>query len=378
MTEIVYHFRDGRKHSSKRVINVNECLNRLLSFKFKRRGLKIFKEPIAYLIRTTMKTNRLNLIIAVVLLFTLWQAKGQDLAEFAPVGAEWYYTNTITDPLESCSKYRVEKDTLINGDWCKMVICSFSYNDYDHLDTVIFKQDRGKIYYYFNEQFNLIYDYDVQRSDVDVFTFKKHNVEENTISLVPVKCIVRDIQSIDINGRKYKQFFTTIDTTFERAWFYVSHNNSYDYIEQIGHPYVFIEELKTVIEMAVHTRELRCYIEDAFHYITPWWQKYNLPCDTLVHYKGPDNIIRTETNMPPVVIYPNPSNGTLHLNLENTAMVKIQQIDVYDIYGKQLRKVENIGIQRTTIDLSGLSSGIYFIRVFMDNGETKTKRIVKE
>jgi hypothetical protein len=25
-----------------------------------------------------------------------------------------------------------------------------------------------------------------------------------------------------------------------------------------------------------------------------------------------------------------------------------------------------------------LSSGIYFIRVFMDNGETKIKRIVKE
>jgi hypothetical protein len=79
-----------------------------------------------------------------------------------------------------------------------------------------------------------------------------------------------------------------------------------------------------------------------------------------------------------LAVYPNPSNGALHLNLKNTTTVKIQQVDVYDIYGRALRKVENIGVHRTTVDLSGLSNGIYFIRVYMDNGETKIRRIVKE
>jgi parallel beta-helix repeat protein len=79
-----------------------------------------------------------------------------------------------------------------------------------------------------------------------------------------------------------------------------------------------------------------------------------------------------------LAVYPNPSNGALHLNLENTTTVNIQQVDVYDIYGRELRKVENIGVHRTTVDLSGLSNGIYFIRVSMDNGETKIRRIVKE
>jgi subtilisin family serine protease len=79
-----------------------------------------------------------------------------------------------------------------------------------------------------------------------------------------------------------------------------------------------------------------------------------------------------------LAVYPNPSNGALHLNLENTTTVNIQQVDVYDIYGRELRKVENIGVHRTTVDLSGLSNGIYFIRVSMDNGENKIRRIVKE
>ncbi|MDR1181168.1 MAG: T9SS type A sorting domain-containing protein [Bacteroidales bacterium] len=324
-----------------------------------------------------MRTIILNIGITVFLLFTVWQAKGQEYLEFAPVGAEWYYTYTHTNPLESCTKYSVEKDTLIDESLCKMVICSFrynsNYNDYNNLDTIIFKQEGGKIYYYFKEQFNLIYDYDVQALEEVTFTFMKDNMD--SVSLVPVKCTVKEVQQIEINGRQYKQFFTAIDTSFDDAWF---HFHDYVYIEQIGHPYVFMEKLRTVINMAEHTVELRCYIEDAFHYITPWWQKYDLPCDTLVHYNVPDNIISMEMNMVPVVVYPNPAHGALHLNMENTEMVNIQQVGVYDIYGKQLRKIENIGVQRTTVNLSGLANGIYFIRVFMDNGKTKIKRIVKE
>ncbi|MDR1181165.1 MAG: hypothetical protein LBL13_04225 [Bacteroidales bacterium] len=48
MRETVYNFGEGRKHSSKRVINVSEYISRLITFKFKKGGLKILKEPIIY------------------------------------------------------------------------------------------------------------------------------------------------------------------------------------------------------------------------------------------------------------------------------------------------------------------------------------------
>ncbi|MDR1181167.1 MAG: T9SS type A sorting domain-containing protein [Bacteroidales bacterium] len=318
-----------------------------------------------------MKTNRLYIGIAVILLFTVWQVKGQEYYEFAPVGAEWYYTNTLADPLESCSKYSVEKDTLIEGSLCKMVICSFSYNDYDKIDTVIFKQDGGKIYYYFNEQFNLIYAYDVAVLEEVVFTFKKYNLDKNTVSLVPVKCTVRDIQPIEINGRQYKQFFTTIDTIVEDAWFYVSHNHIYKYIEQIGHPYVFMEELKTGVDMAVYTRVLRCYIEDDFHYINPWWQQYDLPCDTLVHYKVPDNIISMEMKMASVAVYPNPANDKIHveLNEENFLNGTVRIIDPVGqiVYSSVLTSIKK------TVSIAHLSAGIYVLQYSLKNQTFQSK-----
>jgi hypothetical protein len=79
-----------------------------------------------------------------------------------------------------------------------------------------------------------------------------------------------------------------------------------------------------------------------------------------------------------LTLYPNPSEDVLHLNLENTATVNIQQIAVYDIYGRQLRTKENIDVSKTSISLSGLTNGIYFIHVKMNSGEIKIRRIIKE
>jgi parallel beta-helix repeat protein len=79
-----------------------------------------------------------------------------------------------------------------------------------------------------------------------------------------------------------------------------------------------------------------------------------------------------------LALYPNPSEEVLHLNLENTATVNIQQVAVYDIYGRQLRTKENIDVSKTFINLSGLTKGIYFIHVKMNSGEIKIRRIVKE
>jgi hypothetical protein len=295
-------------------------------------------------------------IIAIILLLAGLQLQGQEYSEFAPVGAEWYYTNTMVDPLQSCNKYKVEKDTLIEGFLCKMIIHSaYSTN----LDTFIFKQDGGKIYYYFQNQFNLIYDYDAQISESIVFTFKYHKVEENSVSLIPVRCTVNDIQQLEINGKQYKQFFTTIDTVFDDAWFYVSSYNGYNYIEQIGHLHVFMEELMSVIDAADYTRELRCYIDDMLHYTTPWWQYYgNLPCN----YLGTG--LNEVNPMAYVSIFPNPAQNELQLvcpEFQNPV-----SCEILSSMGQSLIKF-NIDNQYKTVDISQLSSGIYFLKYQMDN-----------
>ena len=74
-----------------------------------------------------------------------------------------------------------------------------------------------------------------------------------------------------------------------------------------------------------------------------------------------------------VVVYPNPTRGTVQV--ENTQS-DIQQVMMYDAYGKLLSTVEVSG-NNATLDLSGYADGLYFMRVTTDKGVV-TKRVVKQ
>ena len=61
-----------------------------------------------------------------------------------------------------------------------------------------------------------------------------------------------------------------------------------------------------------------------------------------------------------LVIYPNPSDGIIQAELSSFASPAT--IEVFDISGKVVRKIEN-ATERATIDISGMPSSIYLIRV---------------
>lgn len=69
-------------------------------------------------------------------------------------------------------------------------------------------------------------------------------------------------------------------------------------------------------------------------------------------------------------IYPNPSKGVIFVESANVALNSIQ---VTDLAGKQLMAMDSIDATNTSIDLSALSKGIYFVTV----NDQITKRIVK-
>lgn len=72
-------------------------------------------------------------------------------------------------------------------------------------------------------------------------------------------------------------------------------------------------------------------------------------------------------------VYPNPVNDKLYIETE----VKIENVAIYTITGVMVgqQTTEN-GQQTLTIDLSGLNSGIYFVKINSDNGQI-VKKIVK-
>ncbi len=72
-------------------------------------------------------------------------------------------------------------------------------------------------------------------------------------------------------------------------------------------------------------------------------------------------------------LYPNPVSNNLHIESD----ADISAIRIIDAAGKYVRS-ENTAGNKEMINLSGLTEGIYFVRLLLSNGETETKRIIKD
>ena len=74
-----------------------------------------------------------------------------------------------------------------------------------------------------------------------------------------------------------------------------------------------------------------------------------------------------------VVVYPNPTNGMVQIQNSES---RIQDVEVYDAYGKVLNVV-TVNDNVTALDLSGYAAGTYFVKIVTENGVV-TKRVVKQ
>ena len=72
-----------------------------------------------------------------------------------------------------------------------------------------------------------------------------------------------------------------------------------------------------------------------------------------------------------VSVYPNPSNGVIHIS--NDVELKIEQVQIMNIAGKIIETIE--WNQQKAIDLSSYSAGTYVIG-FELGGSVKTERVV--
>ena len=72
-------------------------------------------------------------------------------------------------------------------------------------------------------------------------------------------------------------------------------------------------------------------------------------------------------------VYPNPVNDKLYV--ETLTQTQTLTVEIYDVYGRQQSMVN--GQQSTVIDVTNLNSGVYFVKVVTENGES-VKRFIKK
>lgn len=72
--------------------------------------------------------------------------------------------------------------------------------------------------------------------------------------------------------------------------------------------------------------------------------------------------------------YPNPTNGILNVNSENSL---IKEAAVFDLLGRQVYSTKFSAINKVDLDLKSLQAGTYVLKVTNDSGKTETMKIMK-
>jgi len=91
---------------------------------------------------------------------------------------------------------------------------------------------------------------------------------------------------------------------------------------------------------------------------------------------GVSNIGINDQNDQGIMIYPNPTTGILEI--AGQARNDVRNVEVFDVYGRKVLSHHLItSSSNHLINISHLSSGMYFIQVTTEAG-TITKKVIKE
>lgn len=73
-------------------------------------------------------------------------------------------------------------------------------------------------------------------------------------------------------------------------------------------------------------------------------------------------------------VYPNPTNGMMHLNSEYSA---IKEASIFDLLGRRVYNSKFSGLNSITLDLRSLQTGNYILKTSSNDGKTETMKILK-
>lgn len=77
--------------------------------------------------------------------------------------------------------------------------------------------------------------------------------------------------------------------------------------------------------------------------------------------------------MPDFNIYPNPAGNVIHID----AACEIHEISIQNVLGQEIKRFGFIRSNTAELNISDLNNGIYFLRVFRENGGTAARKFIK-
>jgi len=270
-------------------------------------------------------------ILLVIIIFP--QILKSQIIEFAPLNSTWRNYNSY-DVESVISEYFTEKDTIIQGNNCKYVKETFSFDSI--VKDVIFFQDSLKVYRYVDGEFDLIIDFGLEIGD----TLKTYKIVE--------------VDTIELDGRMFPR--QKIRSIYDSLWMY------YSEFECIVFPLGFMQgeffdyvEIPAFQPFIFGPPQLACYKEDGFS-------------TTLVSGNNCDWLLGEEqVNFEDIIITP---EGQIILDDSR----HIELIQIYSMSGQLIISLEYI--PDSNIDLNNLHRGVYVVRINFENGMKSFKKVI--
>jgi hypothetical protein len=293
-------------------------------------------------------------ILAIVMLLASTDIIAQQ-TEFAPVGAKWHYTSWGD---YSVAQYESVRDSVseINGKTYKII---------NGTSNEILYQEDEKVYFLFENEPYLIYDFNVAEGEIITFYAKSFNPTNlNNKIVLPVQYKIEQITQVVIGEDSYRRFETTLvpnnNYLLDEGYNYLS---TYIYNEKMGSEYYFI---LTVLppHPAMNDDNLRCYSDSEISYTSPYWQATGKPCD----YNQQSSIYQINNDNVELLI--NDKQITITSNLQNL------DVELFDTQGVLCVKKRFENATNNILDISDLRSGVYIAFVRHNGHKVFSQKIV--
>ena len=116
-------------------------------------------------------------------------------------------------------------------------------------------------------------------------------------------------------------------------------------------------EFDEEISFAIIFNDVEIYkagIEDIGYMFGEWFLEYEINCGESI----------ADIDNSSINLHPNPVNDRLYIETD----IEVEEVVVYDVYGR-CQELSAVSCQPSVIDVSGLNSGVYFVKVVTENGE---------
>lgn len=275
--------------------------------------------------------------------------------EFAPVGANWYYSiveNIFGD--EGYLHMVSERDTIIEGKLSKIISQEYvkSNGDVQKQENLIIYQNGNTIFHLVNDKFRILYDFSAEKGDT-IKTYIKNTLDNNEFA---ISLYVTDISEVNINGTILKQIETAPVA-----------GSNYNYqsaiIESIGSLHGIYPIDIREYDGKNNIGALRCYSDEIIgdYHAVEQYSCYRL----ISSIKG---IITEDNNL----LYFNSYDRCIYINTPYISQKKNIKIDVFNTLGQCILS-SSINSQKFYLPQN--LHGIYVVKVTINSNSIYYEKI---